>query len=316
MYSKCVRPGASSIEASSTSGLDPPRFSAPTSAPPPAFCTSISLQKSISHTSVQKIGPDVPELDRFEQAETTHHVRIGFSARFLSPSHRKPRPAKINLMTGMERERYATRWGGVGAGGLGLSSALATHTRPGRTFASAGSPASARLADTGAPTLYSPAESEQTFMALEDSCVVAALKGVSAGFLGGSLLGAVFSNWSDSPLAVHNQRALPALQKTGALMVQHGSTLGAVGLAYAAVECASRSVRGKNDVLNGVLGGVAAGAVLGARSGNLRAGAVGMIVLGAVSAATDASGWKLTGQGVDGKNDGNSPVRKLFPYST
>ena len=129
------------------------------------------------------------------------------------------------------------------------------------------------------------------------------------------LLGAVFSNWSDSPLAVHNQRALPALQKTGALMVQHGSTLGAVGLAYASVECASRSVRGKHDVLNGVLGGVAAGAVLGARSGNLRAGAVGMIVLGAVSAATDASGWQLTGQAVDGVRDRNSPVRTVFPYS-
>lgn len=181
----------------------------------------------------------------------------------------------------------------------------ARSTQVGHSFASAGS---VRL---GTPTLYSPAE---TFTALEDSCVVAALKGVSAGFLGGSLLGAVFSNWSDSPLAVHNQRALPALQKTGALMMQHGSTLGAVGLAYAGVECASRSVRGKNDVLNGVLGGVAAGAVLGARSGNLRAGAVGMIVLAAVSAATDASGWKLTGQGVDGKSDGHSPVRRLFPY--
>jgi hypothetical protein len=167
----------------------------------------------------------------------------------------------------------------------------------------------------GAPTLYSPAEPEQPFAALEDSCVVAALKGAGAGFLGGSLLGAVFSNWSDSPLAVHNQRALPALQKTGALMVQHGSTLGAVGLAYASVECASRSVRGKHDVLNGVLGGVAAGAVLGARSGNLRAGAVGMIVLGAVSAATDASGWQLTGQAVDGVRDRNSPVRTVFPYS-
>ena len=160
-------------------------------------------------------------------------------------------------------------------------------------------------------TAYSPAESSPV---LDDSCIMASLKGASAGFLGGSLLGAVFSNWSDRPLAVHNQQALPALQKTGALMLQHGSTLGAVGVAYAAVECASRSVRGKNDVLNGVLGGVAAGAVLGARSGNLRVGAVGMIVLAAVSASVDASGWKLTGQGVDG--DGLSPVRRVFPYNS
>jgi hypothetical protein len=40
-----------------------------------------------------------------------------------------------------------------------------------------------------------------------------------------------------------------------------------------------------------------------------------MIVLGAVSAATDASGWQLTGQAVDGVRDRNSPVRTVFPYS-
>lgn len=234
---------------------------------------------------------------------------------------------------GRERSIYArqTHWGGALSRSISTpaSSALAGYTQLDlnaihRAAASVRADRPVRLdrlerlalaGRAGAPTLYSPAEPEQPFAALEDSCVVAALKGAGAGFLGGSLLGAVFSNWSDSPLAVHNQRALPALQKTGALMVQHGSTLGAVGLAYASVECASRSVRGKHDVLNGVLGGVAAGAVLGARSGNLRAGAVGMIVLGAVSAATDASGWQLTGQAVDGVRDRNSPVRTVFPYS-
>lgn len=155
------------------------------------------------------------------------------------------------------------------------------------------------------PTIPSPSEHR-------DSCVTASLKGAATGFLGGSLLGAVFSNWSDRPLAVHNQKALPALQKTGALMAQHGSTLGAVGLMYATTECALRAVRGKDDVWNGVAGGVVGGMVLGARSGNPRVGVVGCLALAAVSATVDASGYRLTGGRVD---DALSPQRSVFPYN-
>lgn len=147
----------------------------------------------------------------------------------------------------------------------------------------------------------------------ESSCVTSSLKGLATGFVGGSLLGAIFSNWSDQPITIHNQRALPALQKTGSLMMQHGSTLGAVGLAYAAVDCAAESIRGERDWFNGVLGGVAGGTILGLRSGNPRLGFVSMLALGATSAAVDASGWKLTGAGCQ---DEHTPVRRVYPYNS
>ena len=146
----------------------------------------------------------------------------------------------------------------------------------------------------------------------ESSCVTSSLKGLATGFVGGSLLGAIFSNWSDQPLTIRNQQALPALQKTGSLMMQHGSTLGAVGLAYASVDCAAESVRGEKDWFNGALGGAAGGAILGLRSGNPRLGFVSMIALGATSAAVDASGWKLAGAGC---RDEHTPVRRVYPYT-
>ena len=123
----------------------------------------------------------------------------------------------------------------------------------------------------------------------------------------------MFSNWSDRPLAVHNQKALPALQKTAAFMGQHGGTLGAVGVVYAGVECVMREVRGADDVWNGVVGGVLAGLVLGARSGSVRVAVVGGMALAGVSASVDASGYRLTGGRVD---DGLSPQRAVFPYNS
>jgi len=147
----------------------------------------------------------------------------------------------------------------------------------------------------------------------ESGCVMTSLSGLATGFIGGSLLGAIFSNWSDEPLRMTNNKALPALQKTGQRMMQHGSTLGAVGLAFAAVDCAVESVRGEKDWVNGVCGGVAGGAIIGLRSGNPRMGVASMAALAVTSLAIDASGRRLTGP--EYVADGLTPERRVFPYS-
>lgn len=152
---------------------------------------------------------------------------------------------------------------------------------------------------------------EESFVEDEQSCLFKAGKGLVTGFMGGSLLGAIFSNWSDVPVVLRD-KPWPALVRTGGVMVQHGSTLGAVGLAFAAVDCASESIRGEKDWVNGVLGGLAGGVLLGLRSGNPRLGVLSMGALAATSAVVDMSGHSLRG---DGFRNEDTPVRRTFPYA-
>jgi len=160
----------------------------------------------------------------------------------------------------------------------------------------------------GHPWASSPQES---FDEDEQGCLLKAGKGLVTGFMTGSLLGAIFSNWSDVPVVLRD-KPWPALVRTGGVMAQHGSTLGGVGLAFAAVDCASESIRGKKDWVNGVLGGVAGGALLGLRSGNPRVGVLSMGALAATSAVVDMSGHSLRG---DGYRSEDTPVRRTFPYA-
>ncbi|WPT17822.1 Outer envelope pore protein 16-3/mitochondrial [Picochlorum sp. SENEW3] len=152
---------------------------------------------------------------------------------------------------------------------------------------------------------------QESFDEDEQGCLLKAGKGLVTGFMTGSLLGAIFSNWSDVPVVLRD-KPWPALVRTGGVMVQHGSTLGAVGLAFAAVDCASESVRGEKDWVNGVLGGLAGGALLGLRSGNPRLGVLSMGALAATSAVVDMSGHSLRGGGF---RDEGTPVRRTFPYA-
>ena len=59
--------------------------------------------------------------------------------------------------------------------------------------------------------------------------------GLGSGFLAGNLFGGIASNWGDVPVVLRN-KPLPALARTASVMMQHGATLGLVGLAYSTVD--------------------------------------------------------------------------------
>ena len=104
----------------------------------------------------------------------------------------------------------------------------------------------------------------------------------------------------------------PALAKTGGMMASAGGTFAAIGGIYAGVACASEGVRGKADFWNGVVGGLAAGQVIGVRGRSLGLGVGAGACSAVVSAAADAAGYKVRGEG--GFDDGATPARVYFPY--
>lgn len=59
--------------------------------------------------------------------------------------------------------------------------------------------------------------------------------GAGSGFIAGSLMGAVSSNWGDVPVVLRD-KPWPALARTGSVMMQYGATLGLVGLAFSTVD--------------------------------------------------------------------------------
>lgn len=104
----------------------------------------------------------------------------------------------------------------------------------------------------------------------------------------------------------------PALAKTGGMMASAGGTFAAIGGIYAGVACASEGVRGKADFWNGVVGGLAAGQVIGVRGRSLGLGVGAGACFAVASAAADAAGYKVRGEG--GFDDGATPARVYFPY--
>jgi mitochondrial import inner membrane translocase subunit TIM22 len=59
--------------------------------------------------------------------------------------------------------------------------------------------------------------------------------GLGSGFIVGGFFGAVASNWGDVPMVLRD-KPWPALVRTGSVMVQYGTTLGLVGLAFSTVD--------------------------------------------------------------------------------
>lgn len=68
-----------------------------------------------------------------------------------------------------------------------------------------------------------------------EDCPTRIAAGLGSGFIAGGLLGAISSNWSDVPVVLRD-KPWPALVRTGNVMLQYGTTLGLVGLAYSTVE--------------------------------------------------------------------------------
>lgn len=64
--------------------------------------------------------------------------------------------------------------------------------------------------------------------------------GLGSGFVAGSFFGAISSNWGDVPVVLRD-KPWPALARTGSVMMQYGTTLGLVGLAYSTVDVSTSS---------------------------------------------------------------------------
>ncbi|KAL0044966.1 hypothetical protein WJX82_003459 [Trebouxia sp. C0006] len=99
-------------------------------------------------------------------------------------------------------------------------------------------------------------------------CVSRVISGTTSSFVAGGIIGALTANWGDIPQVLQD-KPLPALKRTGAIMGSYGLTFAAIGLAYSGIDCVAETFRGKKDVWNGVFGGAAAGAMLGLRLGKL-----------------------------------------------
>jgi len=97
-----------------------------------------------------------------------------------------------------------------------------------------------------------------------DTLLFKTASAAGSSFLAGTILGAITAAWQDVP-AVERNVALPALKKTGRIMMNYGLTFAAIGGIFAFTESVAASIRGKDDFWNSALGGAAAGSVLGLR---------------------------------------------------
>ena len=70
--------------------------------------------------------------------------------------------------------------------------------------------------------------------------------GLGSGFVAGNLFGAISANWGDVPLVLRN-KPLPALARTGSVMLQHGTALGLVGLAYSTVDVSLTQIEDRSQ---------------------------------------------------------------------
>jgi import inner membrane translocase subunit TIM22 len=97
-----------------------------------------------------------------------------------------------------------------------------------------------------------------------DTLLFKTASAAGSSFFAGTILGAITAAWQDVP-AVERNVALPALKKTGRIMMNYGLTFAAIGGIFAFTESVAASIRDKDDFWNSALGGAAAGSVLGLR---------------------------------------------------
>merc|ERR1711937_743760 len=114
--------------------------------------------------------------------------------------------------------------------------------------------------------------------------------GTSAVF--GGLVGAVEAMWTDAP-AVKAEKRGPAIRATWQCVARNSILFGLVGGTFATGDCMAASVRGKDDVWNGVYGGLAAGGVFAMKTASPLRGLGAGLTFGAVSALVDLSGQRL-----------------------
>jgi import inner membrane translocase subunit TIM22 len=125
-----------------------------------------------------------------------------------------------------------------------------------------------------------------------DTLLFKTASAAGSSFLAGTILGAITAAWQDVP-AVERNVALPALKKTGRIMMNYGLTFGAIGGIFAVTESVAGSIRGEKDFWNSALGGAAAGSVLGIRAGKLPVGIGAAAALAAVAVIVDAGGQRV-----------------------
>jgi import inner membrane translocase subunit TIM22 len=124
-----------------------------------------------------------------------------------------------------------------------------------------------------------------------DTLLFKTASAAASSFFAGTILGAITAAWQDVP-AVERNVALPALKKTGRIMMNYGLTFAAIGGIFAFTESVAASIRGKDDFWNSALGGAAAGSVLGLRAGKLPVGVGAAAALAAVAVIVDAGGQR------------------------
>ncbi|DBB07136.1 hypothetical protein WJX77_002223 [Trebouxia sp. C0004] len=142
-------------------------------------------------------------------------------------------------------------------------------------------------------------------------CMSRVISGTTSSFVAGGIIGALAANWGDIPQVLQD-KPLPALKRTGAIMGSYGLTFAAIGLAYSGIDCVAETFRGKKDIWNGVFGGAAAGAMLGLRLGKLPVGVGAAAALAFTSAIVDTTGGHLKAGELF--NDHQTPVRAIYPY--
>ena len=115
---------------------------------------------------------------------------------------------------------------------------------------------------------------------LFSSCPAKTILGVGAGFGMGAAFGLIFgantfNNHDEKFLnSSFRNQARVTFKQMGQGMLSSGKTFASLSAVFVATECATESIRGKEDMYNGLISGCVTGAVL-SRSGGVQAMALG-----------------------------------------
>ncbi len=120
-----------------------------------------------------------------------------------------------------------------------------------------------------------------------DSVVDRAFSGAVTGLVFGGVLGACAAAWQDTPMVVGGKR-VPVLRQTAGIIGKHSAVFGSTGLIYSGTERMVHSVRGTDDLFNGVIAGLVAGTVVFSfKTGKIQTGVFAGGLFASASAVTD-----------------------------